>query len=112
MWTLKQNNLNSLDVFGMWTYQRISCTSRTINEETLKTTNTLPHLVKTIKIGKTSYLEHVMWYREYEQLLLIIEAKIEEKEGYKMKEEIMIAKHKRLGYTHQEIIQLEIQLDT
>lgn len=83
-WTLKQDDIKKIEAFEIWLYRRmlkISWTSRTTNETVLNRMNTRPHLASTIKIRKTSYLGHVMRHKEYEQIQLILEGKIDGKRG-------------------------------
>ena len=83
-WTLKQDDIQKLKSFEMWTYRRmlrISWITRTSNETVLERMNTRPQLVQTVKIRKTAYLGHIMRHKEFEQLQLIIEGKIDGRRG-------------------------------
>lgn len=81
-WTLKQEAINRLNAFEMWTYRRMlksSWVDRVTNTEVLRRVGREREVEDTIKGRKLQYFGHVMRGERYSILRLIIQGKIEGK---------------------------------
>lgn len=82
LWTLKQEAINRLNAFEMWTYRRmlrVSWVDRVTNTEVLRRIGKEREMENTIKERKLQYFGHVMRGERYSILRLIIQGKIEGK---------------------------------
>lgn len=63
IWALKTGSHNLLEAFEMWIYLRmlkISCATKTTNEETLRRAKNKRQLTIIIKRRKIVYLDHIL----------------------------------------------------
>lgn len=80
-WTLKVGMMNQLEALELWCYRmlRITLTARTMMVEVLRKMRCEQQLLLcSRKVGKTSYLSHLLRNDKYTQL--ITEGKLEEKQ--------------------------------
>ena len=79
-WTLKQDMINRLKPFEMWTYRRIlrvSWMDRVTNHEIMLRIGKDKEIINTVKIRKLQYLGHIMRGERYHLLQEILQGKIE-----------------------------------
>lgn len=83
-WTLKAQMIKKLEAFEMWLYRRIlkiPWTDRITNDEVLRRIGRKRKLLTIIKIGKTSYMGHILRNDKYLLLQNIMQGRIEGKKG-------------------------------